>query len=109
MIAPRKGNDCGRRSSSRMISKKLRVAGSTGSLRTGTVVRNVTAWPEDVSVGILIDEAGGSRKGVVTSGGVSGGRVKGGIRGGGGRGFGVWGWGGGGDGIGGGCVLGRLG
>ena len=79
MIDPRKGNDGGRRSRSRMISTKLRVAGSTGSLRTGAVVRKVTVWPACVSTGMRADESGGRKKGV-TSGGVSGGNVKGGMR-----------------------------
>src|SRR4029453_10348433 len=79
MIVPRKGNDGGRRSRSRMISTKLRVAGSTGSLRTGTVVRKLTVWPACVSTGMRADESGGRKNGVST-GGVSGGDVNGGVR-----------------------------
>src|SRR3954454_325116 len=79
MIVPRKGNDGGRRSRSRMISLKLRVAGSTGSLRTGTVVRKLTVWPAGVSTGMRDNESGGRKNGV-TIGGVSGGNVNGGIR-----------------------------
>ena len=46
-----------------MISEKLRVAGSTGSFRTGAVVTNVTVWPAGVSAGTLADESGGKKKG----------------------------------------------
>ncbi len=58
-----------------MISTKLRVAGSTGSLRTGAVLRKVTVWLVCVSTGMWDGRIGRMKKGV-TSGGVSGGNVR---------------------------------
>jgi hypothetical protein len=63
-----------------MISRKLAVAGSTGSFRTGAVNRNETVCPVGVRAGILMEESGGSKKGVTAAGGIKGGKVKGGIR-----------------------------
>ena len=62
-----------------MISRKLAVAGSTGSFRTGAVRTKVIVWPAGVRAGTRENESGGKKKGV-TSGGVSGGNVKGGIK-----------------------------
>src|SRR5665213_213330 len=78
-MAPRKGNVCGRPSKSRMISRKLAVAGSTGSFRTGAFMTKVIVWPVGVRAGTLENESGGKKKGVSTSG-VSGCNVKDGIK-----------------------------
>lgn len=66
-------------SKSRMISRKLAVAGSTGSFRTGVVITKAIVWPVGVKAGTRDNESGGRKKGV-TRGGVGCGNVKGGIK-----------------------------